>query len=272
MLLIGIVKKNAIMMIDFALQAERNEGKSTADAIFEACMLRFRPIMMTTMAALFGALAAGVWHRHRFRASPAAWHHHRGRADYEPVADAVHHAGRLPDLRSIEIAFPGKAARHVPRRGRTDSGDGLIAGTERSNTMIQARILNRFSRCPITPDRRHSHFSGGVPTRTRFTIFQTTATAFITTISLCAMTGCMVGPPYKPPHALMQATPGSYKESPNQFPDQSGWKVAQPQDAMLRGKWWEIFHEPDLNVLEDQLNINNQNIKEFFQNYMEARC
>jgi len=55
-LLIGIVKKNAIMMIDFALQAERNEGKGPADAIFEACMLRFRPIMMTTMAALFGAL------------------------------------------------------------------------------------------------------------------------------------------------------------------------------------------------------------------------
>jgi multidrug efflux pump len=55
-LLIGIVKKNAIMMIDFALQVERQEGKGSADAIFEACLLRFRPILMTTMAALFGAL------------------------------------------------------------------------------------------------------------------------------------------------------------------------------------------------------------------------
>jgi multidrug efflux pump len=55
-LLIGIVKKNAIMMIDFALQVERQEGKGPADAIFEACMLRFRPILMTTMCALFGAL------------------------------------------------------------------------------------------------------------------------------------------------------------------------------------------------------------------------
>ena len=55
-LLIGIVKKNAIMMIDFALQAEREEGKTPIDAIFEACMLRFRPILMTTMAALLGAL------------------------------------------------------------------------------------------------------------------------------------------------------------------------------------------------------------------------
>ena len=55
-LLIGIVKKNAILMIDFAVHAERLEGKSAVDAIYEACLLRFRPIMMTTMAALFGAL------------------------------------------------------------------------------------------------------------------------------------------------------------------------------------------------------------------------
>ena len=55
-LLIGIVKKNAIMMIDFALEAERKEGKKPVDAIYEACLLRFRPIMMTTFAALFGAV------------------------------------------------------------------------------------------------------------------------------------------------------------------------------------------------------------------------
>jgi len=55
-LLIGIVKKNAIMMIDFALQAERDEGKSPLEAIHQACLLRFRPILMTTMAAILGAL------------------------------------------------------------------------------------------------------------------------------------------------------------------------------------------------------------------------
>jgi multidrug efflux pump subunit AcrB len=55
-LLIGIVKKNAIMMIDFALAAERNEGLSPRDAIHRACVLRFRPIMMTTMCALLGAM------------------------------------------------------------------------------------------------------------------------------------------------------------------------------------------------------------------------
>jgi multidrug efflux pump len=63
------VKKNAIMMIDFALQAERQEGKSTTDAIFEACMLRFRPILMTTMAAILGALplALGTGMGHELR-------------------------------------------------------------------------------------------------------------------------------------------------------------------------------------------------------------
>jgi len=59
-LLIGIVKKNAIMMIDFALDAERNEGKQPIEAIYEACLLRFRPIMMTTMAALLGALPLAI--------------------------------------------------------------------------------------------------------------------------------------------------------------------------------------------------------------------
>jgi multidrug efflux pump subunit AcrB len=56
LMLIGIVKKNAIMMIDFALEAERREGKSPEEAIYEACLLRFRPILMTTMAALLGGL------------------------------------------------------------------------------------------------------------------------------------------------------------------------------------------------------------------------
>ncbi|WP_413514999.1 multidrug efflux RND transporter permease subunit MdtC [Serratia proteamaculans] len=62
MLLIGIVKKNAIMMVDFALDAQRNGGISARDAIFQACLLRFRPIMMTTLAALFGALPLVLTH------------------------------------------------------------------------------------------------------------------------------------------------------------------------------------------------------------------
>jgi multidrug efflux pump len=61
-LLIGIVKKNAIMMIDFALVAERNEGKPAEEAIYQASLLRFRPIMMTTMAALLGAVPLAFGH------------------------------------------------------------------------------------------------------------------------------------------------------------------------------------------------------------------
>ena len=59
-MLVGLVKKNGIMMVDFALAAERNEGKKPEDAIFEACLIRFRPIMMTTMAALFGTLPIAI--------------------------------------------------------------------------------------------------------------------------------------------------------------------------------------------------------------------
>ena len=67
-------------------------------------------------------------------------------------------------------------------------------------------------------------------------------------------------------------TAPNYKESTVNFKDTDGWKVASPQDAMLRGNWWEVFNEPELNALEDQLNINNENIKEYFQNYMAARA
>jgi|HubBroStandDraft_6_1064221.scaffolds.fasta_scaffold69804_3 NodT family efflux transporter outer membrane factor (OMF) lipoprotein len=82
--------------------------------------------------------------------------------------------------------------------------------------------------------------------------------------------GCVVGPKYHAP--APQAPAPDYKESPTQFKDNQGWTVAQPSDAMLRGKWWEIFNDPELNALEEQLNINNQNIKQFFENFMEARA
>jgi HAE1 family hydrophobic/amphiphilic exporter-1 len=59
-MLVGLVKKNGIMMIDFALDAQRNEGKTPAEAIYEACVIRFRPIMMTTMAALMGTLPIAI--------------------------------------------------------------------------------------------------------------------------------------------------------------------------------------------------------------------
>jgi NodT family efflux transporter outer membrane factor (OMF) lipoprotein len=84
------------------------------------------------------------------------------------------------------------------------------------------------------------------------------------------MVGCVVGPKYHPP--APQAPAPQYKESPTQFQETGGWTVAQPADAKLRGKWWELFNDPELNALEDQLDINNQNIKQYFENFMAARA
>src|SRR5580658_1518964 len=87
---------------------------------------------------------------------------------------------------------------------------------------------------------------------------------------LLLLSGCVVGPKYHPPSP--QAPAATYKESPTSSQEAGLWTPAQPADAKLRGKWWEIFNDPELNALEDQLDINNQNIKQYFENYMEARA
>jgi NodT family efflux transporter outer membrane factor (OMF) lipoprotein len=91
------------------------------------------------------------------------------------------------------------------------------------------------------------------------------------TIAIGGTLGCTLGPKYHRPTTPAPAAP-NYKESTVNFQDAPGWKVASPQEAMLRGKWWEIFNDPELNALEEQVNINNQNIKEFFENLMVARA
>jgi NodT family efflux transporter outer membrane factor (OMF) lipoprotein len=82
--------------------------------------------------------------------------------------------------------------------------------------------------------------------------------------------GCNVGPKYVRP---IVPAPSTFKESaPEQAPDGTVWKPAQPEDATLRGKWWEIYQEPELNSLEEKLNISNQNIARAFENFMAARA
>ena len=97
------------------------------------------------------------------------------------------------------------------------------------------------------------------------------ATAALLFPLAAVISGCRIGPPYHAP-APPAISAQNYKESTVNFHDAEGWKVASPQDAMIRGKWWEIFNEPELNALEEQLNINNQNIKVSFENFMEARA
>ena len=109
-----------------------------------------------------------------------------------------------------------------------------------------------------------------IPLRNR-RLSQAFASSAVLLLSVSAVTGCMVGPKYHAPAPPQIAAP-NYKESTVNFQDADGWKVASPSDAMLRGNWWEVFHEPELNALEEQLNINNQNIKQYFQQYMEARA
>ena len=91
-------------------------------------------------------------------------------------------------------------------------------------------------------------------------------------VYLFLLSGCTVGPKYHPPSATLQPPPIAYKELPKDSQNPNDWKVAQPHDAMLHGKWWEIYHDPELNALEEQLNINNQNIRQSFENFMEARA
>ncbi len=89
---------------------------------------------------------------------------------------------------------------------------------------------------------------------------------------LClALAGCMPGPKYHAPSPPAVTAP-NYKESTVNFQNAPGWKVVSPNAAMLRGNWWEVFHDPQLNALEEQVNVNNQNIKVAFQNYMAARA
>ena len=205
-LLIGIVKKNAIMMIDFALAAERNEGKNSRDAIYEACLLRFRPILMTTMAAHAGRSAAGARHRHRIGAAPAAGHHHHRRPDRQPVADAVHDAGGVslfrPAAALVVSSAPQRAAR---KRTRWDP---------KSDAKLSPRSLSPACCCY----RARAWSARTISARPR---------------------------PLTP----------AYKEPPPE-----GWKEAQPNDGAISGKWWEIYNDPQLNALEEQVNISNQNV------------
>ena len=120
-LLMGIVKKNAIMMVDFALEAERARRDSATWRSAQACLLRFRPIMMTTMAALARRAAAGAGARRRLRTALAAGRDDRRRPAAVAVPDAVHHAGDVPGVRdALRLRVLARSPRRVrtPRRGR----------------------------------------------------------------------------------------------------------------------------------------------------------
>ena len=114
-MLVGLVKKNGIMMVDFAVEAQREHGKTPREAIHEACLVRFRPIMMTTMAALVGTLPIALGLGRRRRIAPAARPGGRRRPARVAAADALHHAGLLR-LHRERAAVAGRTTSRAGRR------------------------------------------------------------------------------------------------------------------------------------------------------------
>src|SRR5580658_6939594 len=95
-------------------------------------------------------------------------------------------------------------------------------------------------------------------------------TALALAALLCLLAGCVLGPAYHTPSA---ETPSAFKElTPADFKNTAGWKVAQPADDALRGKWWEIFGDPELNALEEKVNVSNQSIAAAVSGYLAAHA
>jgi NodT family efflux transporter outer membrane factor (OMF) lipoprotein len=94
----------------------------------------------------------------------------------------------------------------------------------------------------------------------------------VLSLGVAALGGCNVGPRYNPPRVALpvgfkEGAPAVYAQLPS-----GTWTPAQPDDAAIKGKWWQLFHEPELDALEDQLDINNQTIAQSFENFMAARA
>jgi multidrug efflux pump len=217
LLLIGIVKKNAIMMVDFALTAEREGGMSSRDAIYQACVLRFRPILMTTMSAIFGAL---------------------------PLI--------LSNATGSEFRRP---------LGITIIG-GLI--------MSQALTLFTTPVIYLYLDRLRLWSKSLFRKKVRpGLVLRPAAVAALIGFGLLG-SGCSFAPKYTKPSV---ATPGAFKElKPDQYKVTDGWKNAEPKDDAIRGEWWKMFGDTNLDALEDQVNISNQTVIVALDNFMASRA
>ncbi len=174
-LLIGIVKKNGIMMVDVAIQLQRHEGMNARDAIHEAAVVRLRPIMMTTFAAVLGAVPLAIGIGQGASLAATARRHGDGRADPEPGLYALHDAGDLSLPRPA-----ARASREVVRAPAVESPP-RSTGYE--------RIMKTISRTPLA----------------------TAALALLASMVASMLAGCMVGPDY---HRPAVPTPATWKELP----------------------------------------------------------
>ena len=217
LLLIGLVKKNAILMVDFALTAERELGISSRDAIHQACILRFRPILMTTMSAIFGAL---------------------------PLI--------LSNATGSELRRP---------LGITIVG-GLVMS--QALTLFTTPVVYLYlDRLRLWWERSHK--------KKRPAGLAWQPATLLGMVALFALgSGCSFAPKYEKP---AMATPGTFKEmTPAQARVTDGWTNAQPNDEALRGQWWKMFGDTNLDLLEDQVNISNQTVAVALDNFLAARA
>ena len=168
----------------------------------------------------------------RRRAAGVSWRHWLGAA----ASTRSYHPGR-------STRQPGPHALH-------DAG-------RLPDARSPARPVQRPPACAALPAR------GGI-TMTRHCVAPLLVAAAV-------VTGCNVGPTYRRPE-LPEPAPAQYKENQQGSPEaqSNGWRPANPQDALIRGKWWEVFGDPELNGLEEQVIVNNQTIKQAFENYMSA--
>src|SRR5580658_4032249 len=93
-------------------------------------------------------------------------------------------------------------------------------------------------------------------------------------VLLAGLTGCMVGPNYKRPSASAAAPPAFKEQPPVNFKEAeaAGWKQSQPGDAFSKGRWWEVYNDPALNALEEQVSISNQNVLQAEAQYRQAKA
>ena len=223
---------------------------SPRDAIFEACMLRFRPILMTTMAATFGAL-------------PLAFGTGTGSELRRPLGITIVGGLLLSQLLTLYTT------------------PVVYLAMDRLRIRATGKDRDELPSLPEEATARSSCEDAGArgDTRMKRMIFEKTMrNRFVLPAGALALMALIHGGCQRPDRSTTRAptapavTAPNYKESTVNFKDAAGWKVANPSDAMLRGNWWELFNEPELNALEEQLNVKNQNIKQSFsRNYMEAR-
>ena len=225
-LLIGLVKKNGILIVDFALAAERNEGKSPRDAIFEASLLRFRPILMTTFAAMLGAL-------------PLALGSGTGSELRRPLGITI--IGGLLMSQALTLFTTPVVYLYFDRLQHWWE---RVRGVERRRARAD-RIRGIEHPCDHQTRIRPARRSCSPPWR-------------------CFAPAASRSPRIERPAAPV---PPSFKEEPPE-----GWKEAQPSDGVLRGKWWEIFGDPALNALEEQVSISNQNVLQAEAQFREAKA